>query len=97
MAPAEVKKLPGCALQCRDKNVAMEQKVCFDRMINREQIDVSEVSGNHTGTRDPIYQIAGLTIYHCSIEKSQGHCEENRKKKNEFGHATWSRSMQLIV
>jgi hypothetical protein len=54
MAPAEVKKLPGCAVQYRDENVAMEQKVCFDRMINCEQIDVSEVSGNHIKSRDPI-------------------------------------------
>lgn len=26
MAPAEVTKLPGCALQCPDENVAMEKK-----------------------------------------------------------------------
>jgi hypothetical protein len=54
MAPAEVKKLPGCAVQCHDENVAMEQKVCFDMMINCERIDVSEVSGNHIKSSDPI-------------------------------------------
>lgn len=54
MAPAAVKKLPACALQCRDENVAMEQKVWFDRMINCEQIDVSGVSGNHIKSRDLI-------------------------------------------
>jgi hypothetical protein len=36
------------------KNVSMEQKLCFDRMINGEQIDVSEVSGNHIKSRDLI-------------------------------------------
>ena len=54
MEPAGVKIPPSCALQCRDENVTMEQKVCFGRMINCEQIDVSEVSGNHINSRDPI-------------------------------------------
>jgi len=36
------------------ENVAMEKKVFFGRMINCEQIDVSEVSGNHINSSDPI-------------------------------------------
>jgi hypothetical protein len=46
MTPAEANELQRAPIlvQCRDENVALAKKVCFDRMINCEEIDVSEVS-----------------------------------------------------